>query len=59
MEPTTLTDTIIVFVRDSVSQAELIGAYQELVESQSSTYQLLVPCPESFAMEFGNLFYAA
>ena len=23
------------------------------------TYEELVPCPESFVMEFGNLFYAA
>lgn len=60
MNSTTVTDTIIVFVRDSISQSELIEAYQTSIETQSSNYQLLISAFLGILamVGFGTWFYS-
>jgi len=40
--PESLRDTIIVFVRDTVSQSDMIEAYKELIASQQQNYNFLI-----------------
>ncbi len=42
MTQAALKDTIIVFVRDTIPQSDMIEAYQELIQAQQSTYSFLL-----------------
>lgn len=42
MEITALTDTITVFVNETLNQSNLIDPYKELIEAQRSTYNFLI-----------------
>ena len=44
METTTmkLSDTIIIFVRDSIAQSDITDVYKKIIETQSADYLFLV-----------------